>query len=136
MEQTDTSSPTSLPARKRTAMISLLCVILWLSALYIGVYGLTLLARVGRDDEPFAQIGWIIVLGTCSILFAITATGLWRARRWGVTLSALTFVAALLYSVVFDVRDGNILGVAVKVLIIIPTLVLGHLHLWRIFEKQ
>jgi hypothetical protein len=120
-----------LAERQSGLLIFLLCGVYALAAVYLIVAGATLVLQAATGVIPSNMYSWGAGLLALSILLIAVTLGLWRARHWAVTFSALILTASLVYNVLGDIDQANWLMAILKVVVIGPAVAAGHMRLWR-----
>ncbi|MCP4540022.1 MAG: hypothetical protein GY832_23020 [Chloroflexi bacterium] len=107
-------APQSLPGCRENPRN--VAIALWIVALVFAVTPFMLIP----DQVLITDAVWAIALpGTVSIFLVITGIGVWRSSRWGMVLLALVPFTGLVFLLVKDVRDGDILGFIIHTAVLI-----------------
>ncbi len=106
--------PKSLPGCRENPRS--VAIALWIVALVFAVTPFMLIPGQVLITDAI----WAIALpGMVSIFLVITGIGVWRSSRWGMVLLALVPFLGLVFLLVKDVRDGDILGFVIHVAILV-----------------
>ena len=126
----DPNSPIPQAERQARLLAAALCGFYALAAIYLFVVGGTMLLQV-ISGQAAGTLSWALGVLALGALLAATTIGLWRFRRGAITFSALILTAALVYSVIGDIEQGNWLLAILKAVVVGPAILTGHLRLWK-----
>ena len=119
----------TMPLKKFSGTAKVFSVVYWVFAIFMGAYAIWLV--LGKASfEPLEQIKWASIYGFLSVGLGASGIGIWQGKRWGVAMSALLMALFLAYSILSDIQSGNLWGVLLKSIIMMPAIIGLHIKLW------
>ncbi len=87
-----------------------------------------------RHLEPEEQIVQVIFCVIFSVGFLIASIGIWRGKRWGFVLSALTLASFVIGTMQEGIQSMDFFAVFIRMLMVF-VIITNHVKSWHRFKQ-